>query len=136
MALALEYKVKYILRHTDRTGKDRRTVLEEYLQDEENMKKMCRMEHLRWNTYQRISGWTRPTWQQTEMIAKMHNNGRKIRHDRLLMHPAIVGNDELAETEKKADAILRSITPDYAPTDYVRKDEYILARIPEITAEE
>lgn len=136
MALALEYKVKYILRHTDLTGKDRRTVLEEYLQDEENMKKMCRMEHLRWNTYQRISGWTRPTWQQTEMIAKMHNNGRKIRHDRLLMHPAIVGNDELAETEKKADAILRSITPDYAPTDYVRKDEYILARIPEITAEE
>jgi hypothetical protein len=52
------------------------------------------------------------------------------------MHPAIVPNEELAETEEKADAILKGITPDYVPTDYVRKDEYILARIPEIAAED
>ncbi len=136
MALALEYKVKYILEEAGETDKDRKTVLEEYLQNEENMKKMCRMEHQRWNTYQRISGWTRPSWHQAELIAEMHGNGRKIRHDRLLLHPAIVENDELQETEEKADAILKRITPDYAPTDYVRKDEYILSRIPEITAEE
>lgn len=136
MALAIEYKVKYILSRTASSGKDRRKAVEEYLQDEENMKKMCLMEHQRWNTYQRICGWTRPSAEQTELIAKMHNNGKKIRHDRLLMHPAIVPNEELAETEEKADAILKGITPDYVPTDYVRKDEYILARIPEIAAED
>ncbi len=136
LALAMEYKIKYILAQSDAGGKDKRTVLQAYVDDDENMKKLCRLEHQRWNTYQRFCGWTQPSWHQTELIAKMHNDGKKIRHDQLLLHPAIVENDELAKAEEKADAILKTIREDYTPTDYVNKDAYILKRIPQIAAEE
>ena len=134
-ALSLEYRAKYILEQDTSGSTDKKAVLQAYVDDEENMKKLCRMEHDRWNAYERISGWTKPSRKQTEAIARMHNDGKNVRHDGLLLHPAIVDNDELAKTEQETDAILQSITPDYKPTDYVNKDAYILQKLPDITSD-
>lgn len=135
LALSMEYKLKYILADVGEYT-DKKKALSDYLEDEENMRQLCAMEHDRWTAYQRISGWRRPSWHQAELTAQMHGNGRKIRHDRLLLHPAIVDNDELPQAEEKSDEILKGITENYAPSDYVNKDAYILRKMPEILASE
>lgn len=135
-ALSIEYKVKHILNRINDQGLSAKEAVKAYLDDSMNVKNLCAMEHDRWNCYERCEGWTTPTLVQERMIAKLAGNGKTINNPDLLLHPAIVDNDELLNAEKTADAILKEIKDDFTPTDYINKDAYIIKRIPTIISEE
>ncbi len=136
-ALTVEYRVKYILNKTKGEPGSAKERIERYLKDEDNFKTLCEMEHTRWLTYQRTEGWTKPTLKQMKEIAALFGDGKTIKYNDLLLHPANVPNDQLREMERTADEILYDIKGEkYTKTDYYNKDGYIVGKIPEIISEE
>ncbi len=135
-ALTIEYRVKHILSETKNQEGTAKQRIQGYLSDPVKFKKLCELEHTRWLNYQRTEGWTRPSIKQQEAIAKKYGNGKTIKDDTLLLHPANVENAQLAKAEAEADRILSEVNESYVPTDYVNKDGYILGRIPQIITDD
>ena len=105
------------------------------LNDEEQLAVLGFSEHDRWNAYQRINGWRCATLEQTDSIAR-ESNGKRVKSDRLMLHPAIVPGSELAEREAAVNAIRRKYDPDARGVNYVQADRQIIACLPEILKSE
>ena len=127
MALALRYKERYILSFKeDETISDRQFV-EEWLAEEENMKKMADAEHDRWCAYQRTHGWRKADRKQTEAIIAKYN-GKRANDPQLRLHPALVSNARLPQTERMVNRLLEKYGSDYR-VYYLDADKDIIARM-------
>ena len=131
MALALEYRIAYILSQKTGEGSDTEYI-RAWLSDEDNLQKLADAEHLRWNCAQRLLGYRLPTADQERLIAE-RLKGKKVKDDELLMHPALVDNEHLADAEQLADQILGSLNPEAKKTNYTALDKAILLNMIEIT---
>ena len=133
MALALRYKEKYILSFKEEETVSDVQFIEEWLSKEENRKKMADAEHDRWCAYQRVHGWRRADRKQTEAIIEKYE-GRRANDPELRLHPALVSNAKLAQTEKTVNTLLEKYGSDYrvyyldADIDIIDKMVYILDR--------
>ncbi len=117
-ALSAEYKLEYVLksRPEDISEKD---YAYKFLSDERNVDSLSVSEHQRWNTYQRLQGWRKADLEQAATICRQ-TDGRKVKEDDLLLHPAIVEYDELLLVERAIDKI-------YADNNSPKKCDYIEA---------
>ena len=130
-ALALTYKQKYILSFKGDSALSDQEFIEEWLSDENNLQKMADAEHERWNAYERTHGWQRADEKQTAAIIRKYK-GKRANDPDLKLHPALVSNEELAETEAMVNGLLKEYGTDYriayldADRDIVKKITYIL----------
>lgn len=131
-ALTLEYRRAFILstRAAD-DGTPDETYIRQWLSDPVNLAALGDSEHLRWNAYQRIQGWRTASPAQTGKIAEM-TKGRRIKSDDLLLHPALVGLNELPSVEENTDMIKQSFDPESSPTRFVDLDRDIMMKLPDI----
>ena len=95
------------------------TEVSKFLSDERNVDSLSVSEHQRWNTYQRLQGWRKADLEQAATICRQ-TDGRKVKEDDLLLHPAIVEYDELLLVESAIDKI-------YADNNSPKKCDYIEA---------
>lgn len=109
--------------------------IHQVLNDEEQLAALGYAEHDRWNAYQRISGWRCASLEETEAIAR-ESDGKRVKSDRLLLHPAIVPGSELAAREQAVNAIRRKYWTDAPGVNYVQADRQIIACLPEILKSE
>ena len=130
-SLTLEYRYDYILAQQPDENLSERQRVEKWLSDPANLKKIGDGEHERWNAYQRIQGWRLATRDQEERIAR-DSQGRKVKNNDLMLHPALVSVKQLPQAEKQADELLRKYDPESAPTNYVELDRYFYRHILEI----
>lgn len=133
MALALRYKERYILSYRDDETVSEKTFIENWLSEEENMKKMADAEHDRWCAYQRTHGWKTADAKQTKAIIEKYQ-GKRANDPELRLHPAIVSNAKLDNVERRVNRLLKEYGSDYrvyyldADRDIIRKLTYILDR--------
>lgn len=133
MALALRYKERYILSYRDDETVGEKTFIENWLSEEENMKKMADAEHDRWCAYQRTHGWKTADAKQTAAIIDKYK-GNRANDPELRLHPAIVSNAKLETVEKRVNRLLKEYGSDYrvfyldADRDIIRRMTYILER--------
>ena len=109
--------------------------IRQVLDDPERMEWLGSAEHNRWNAYQRIHGWRRATLPQVEAIVRK-TDGRQVKDDSLLLHPAIVPYKELAATEAAVDQIRRLVRPDAPSVNYINADRNIIRALPVILKSE
>lgn len=133
-ALTMLARRRYILASLPE-GSDPYQWVESYLDDKEKLALLGDAEHDRWNAYQRINGWQCASLEQTDAIARA-TEGRKVKDDHLLLHPAIVPCEELAKREQEVDAIRRKYRPDAAGVNYVNLDRDIIRCLPAILKSE
>ncbi len=133
-ALAMLARRRWILASKP-DGIDADEWIRSVLNDEEKLAALGFAEHDRWNAYQRINGWRCADLEQTDSIAR-ESNGKRVKSDRLMLHPAIVPGAELAERERDVDAIRRKYDPDARGVNYVQADRQIIACLPEILKSE
>ena len=130
-AIALKYKEKYILSFKNDDSISDRDFIEEWLKDEGHLQKMADAEHERWNAYQRVHGWRRADRKQTEAIIRKYK-GTRANDPELRLHPAIVDNEELEETQAMVNKLMEEYGSDVrvnytdSDRDIVRKLSYIL----------
>ncbi len=122
--LTLEYRYAYILSLKDDDSVSDDEFVERWLKDEENLRTIGNSEHNRWMAYERLQGWRKPTVEQEEIIVAA-SNGKRVKDNEMLLHPAIVNVEDLPEAEKTADALLRKYNPDSSSTRYVELDRDI-----------
>ena len=129
-ALTTVARKQYIL-HSRPEGVSDADWIRKTLNDEKELARLGDAEHDRWNAYQRVNGWRRASLEQAEEIAR-RTNGRKVKDDRLLLHPAIVPVPELPFVEERVDEIRRKYNPEAGPCRYVQVDRDIIRKLPEI----
>ena len=132
-ALAMEYRLAYILSKKDRNIADEDFV-REWILDDVNMMRLAEAEHERWNTYQRLQGWRCADTEQMNKIA-LKSQGKNVKDNDLLLHPAIVPYDILDEVEHKADDIYSRLGSD-RKSDYIEADKKLLRQILKILDKE
>ncbi|MCR5066498.1 MAG: hypothetical protein K6A14_00365 [Erysipelotrichaceae bacterium] len=130
-SLTLEYRYDYILAQQPDESLSERQRVEKWLADPANLKKIGDGEHERWNAYQRVQGWRLASRAQEEHIA-IDTQGRKVKSNELMLHPALVSVADLPQAEKQADELLRKYDPQSGPTNYVELDRYFYRHILEI----
>ena len=103
----------------------------QWLQNEENMNRLADTEHNRWSAYTRLQGYRLPNEnQQKAIIAK--SKGRKAKDDELLLHSALVSNDELGKQELRTDELLTEYNKAETHTRYAQLDKDILNKMNDI----
>ena len=122
--LTLEYRYAYILSKKNDNSISDTEFVRNWLNDKDNLKIIGDAEHIRWNAYQRITGWRRASEAQMDEMARL-SNGKRVKNNEMLLHTAMVEVEELPETEKKADETLQKYNPDRTPTRYVELDRDI-----------
>ncbi len=133
-AMAMMARRRYILASKPADVSDEEWV-RTVINDPKQLEILGAAEHNRWNAYQRINGWRRATLSQVETIAK-HTNGKKVKDDALLLHPAIVPYRELEEVEHAVDRIRRKYNPEVSSVDYINADQVIIRCLPKILQSE
>ena len=126
VALGLEYHLAYI-KSLNYDNEDTRTFVNEWLSDEYNMSELAIAEHERWNAYQRIQGYRCPDDEQLKKIAEK-SEGRSVSDASLLLHPALVEYDKLADREKQVDEIYASYNLN-KKSAYIQLDKDFLEKI-------
>jgi hypothetical protein len=125
-ALSAEYKLAYILKNKPE-GVDDEEYVRNYLSDKKNIDSLAVSEHQRWNTYQRLQGWRKASLEQAATICRQ-TNGKKVKDDDLLLHPAVVEYDELLKVEKRIDKIYAKNNVD-KKCNYVEADKKIVRSV-------
>ena len=125
-ALAMEYRLAYILSLKNGDEKDSEFV-KKWLENEKNLTVLAESEHYRWNAYQRLQGWRCADIKQAKTIAE-NSEGRRVKDNSLLLHPALVEYKDLKSTEKKVDRILMKYNLDKR-SNYVELDKDILRQM-------
>ena len=133
-ALAMMARCRYILSSKPADVPSREWI-DSVINDPEKLSILGIAEHNRWNAYQRINGWRKATLSQVEAIAK-RTNGKKVKDDALLLHPAIVPFYQLEEVEHAVDRIRRKYNPEAASVDYINSDKVIIRCLPKILKSE
>ena len=130
-ALTLKYKRRYILSFKDDEELSDNEFIDKWLSDEENMKKMAYAEHDRWNAYQRCHGWRKADEKQTAAIIRKYD-GKRANDPELLLHPALVENEQLAEAQQMVNKLMEEYGSDRrvyytdADKDIIKKISYII----------
>ena len=126
VALGLEYHLAYI-QSLNEEGEDPDTFVRKWLENDENMAVLARAEHQRWNTYQRLQGYRKMNTRQLEEIVK-RSSGKRAKDNELLLHSALVENDDLAERERYVDALYKKYGSD-KKCNYVQLDKDFLKNL-------
>ena len=126
VALGLNYHLAYILNQNNENEKGSDFV-KRWLGDRFNMSMVAESEHQRWNTYQRLQGYRRVSDEQLETMFENYKGG-SIKDTNLLLHPALVENDELKEREERVDALYQKYGIN-RKSRYVQLDKDILRKI-------
>ena len=125
-ALSAEYKLAYVLKGRPEEVSEKEYA-DTYLQDEGNIDSLSVSEHQRWNTYQRLQGWRKADLEQANTICRQ-TDGKKVKDDDLLLHPAIVEYDELLLVEMAIDKIYADNNSD-KKCDFVEADKKIVRNL-------
>lgn len=116
-------------------GVSREEWIKQRLRQEETVILLGECEHDRWNAYQRLCGWSHADDDTVRRIAAK-TDGKKIKDDELLYHPAIVENKDLRRAEEFVDEVRRSYHPEASGCNYVELDRQIVRALPKIMKEE
>ena len=122
--LTLEYRYAYILQQKKDKEMPDSEFVEKWLEDKNNLTVIGNAEHNRWMAYERLQGWRKPTLEQEDVISA-RSEGKRVRNNEFLLHPALVEVKDLTEAEKNADELLRKYNPESKGTRYVQLDQDI-----------
>ena len=125
-----KYQAWILAQKTDDSIPDEQFVAN-WLKDNRNLTLLGNCEHDRWNAFTRLQGYRLPDASQIESII-MKTNGKKVKDDELLLHPALVTVSDLPAAEKQADDLLSIYTNENRHTRYVRLDQDILSKMNDI----
>ena len=126
-ALALQYKKTYILSFKKDESISDEEFIDQWLDEEKNMKKMADSEHDRWSAYQILHGWKTADEKQTAAIIAKYE-GRRANDPKLRLHPAIVANSKLKKTEDMVNRLFKQYGSNKT-VNYLEADRGIIAKI-------
>ena len=126
-ALALQYKKAYILSFKKDESISDEEFIDQWLDEEKNMKKMADSEHDRWSAYQILHGWKTADEKQTAAIIAKYE-GKRANDPKLRLHPAIVANSKLKKTEDMVNRLFRQYGSNKT-VNYLEADRGIIAKI-------
>ena len=126
-ALALQYKKAYILSFKKDESISDEEFIDQWLDEEKNMKKMADSEHDRWSAYQILHGWKTADEKQTAAIIAKYE-GKRANDPKLRLHPAIVANSKLKKTEDMVNRLFKQYGSNKT-VNYLEADRGIIAKI-------